>query len=207
MMFCSGSCLADFVWVIGDLFQQYAAKYLGISRGIPLSNTNQLWGLLWGLLVFGELHGMAAGHYARDRRRLVADGGGSRRHRFGIRNALANTHTGEMQRSAKATRYGISDEFLNSRLQESSTAGRSNAPPRSWMDWLLVAVASGIFLYLASVARTPQISFQLAGSASLVARSSRFASGYCGGAVPHHSLSVIIFASSRRRARLTDNSC
>jgi hypothetical protein len=27
------------------------------------------------------------------------------------------------------------------------------------MDWLLVAVASGIFLYLAAVARAPQISF------------------------------------------------
>src|SRR6266487_1390346 len=57
--------LGGFVWVIGDLFQQYAAKYVGISRGVPLSNTNQLWGLLWGILVFGELHGMAAGHYAR----------------------------------------------------------------------------------------------------------------------------------------------
>ena len=34
-----------FVWVIGDLFQQFAAKYLGIGRGIPLTNTNQFWGL------------------------------------------------------------------------------------------------------------------------------------------------------------------
>src|SRR6201981_3824186 len=49
--------LGGFIWVIGDLFQQYAAKYVGISRGIPLSNTNQLWGLLWGVLVFGELRG------------------------------------------------------------------------------------------------------------------------------------------------------
>src|ERR1700691_2551491 len=48
--------LGGFVWVIGDLFQQYAAKYVGISSGIPLSNTNQLWGLLWGVLVFHELH-------------------------------------------------------------------------------------------------------------------------------------------------------
>ena len=47
--------LGGFVWVIGDLFQQYAAKYVGIGRGIPLSNTNQLWGLLWGVFVFGEL--------------------------------------------------------------------------------------------------------------------------------------------------------
>src|SRR5436853_2437724 len=49
--------LGGFLWVIGDVFQQYAAKYIGISRGIPLSNSNQLWGLLWGILVFGELHG------------------------------------------------------------------------------------------------------------------------------------------------------
>ncbi len=47
--------LGGFVWVIGDIFQQYAAKYLGIGRGIPLANTNQLWGLAWGALVFGEL--------------------------------------------------------------------------------------------------------------------------------------------------------
>jgi len=33
----SGSWLGGFIWVIGDLFQQYAAKYVGISRGIPLS--------------------------------------------------------------------------------------------------------------------------------------------------------------------------
>ena len=36
------------MWVVGDLFQQFATKYLGIGRGIPLSNTNQFWGLAWG---------------------------------------------------------------------------------------------------------------------------------------------------------------
>src|SRR5205814_1099574 len=57
--------LGGFVWVIGDLFQQYAAKYVGISRGIPLSNSNQVWGLLWGVFVFGELHGRSASVYAQ----------------------------------------------------------------------------------------------------------------------------------------------
>src|SRR3989454_7466327 len=57
--------LGGFVWVVGDLFQQYAAKYVGISRGIPLSNTNQLWGLVWGLLVFGELRGGTATRYGQ----------------------------------------------------------------------------------------------------------------------------------------------
>ena len=54
--------LGGFVWVIGDIFQQYATKYLGIGRGIPLSNTNQLWGLAWGALVFGELGHADAAH-------------------------------------------------------------------------------------------------------------------------------------------------
>ena len=36
--------LGGFMWVVGDLFQNYATKYVGISRGIPLSNTNQFWG-------------------------------------------------------------------------------------------------------------------------------------------------------------------
>lgn len=49
--------LGGFCWVIGDLFQNYAVKYIGIGRGIPLSNTNQLWGLAWGVLVFGETKG------------------------------------------------------------------------------------------------------------------------------------------------------
>ena len=57
--------LGGFIWVIGDLFQQYAAKYVGISRGIPLSNTNQLWGLAWGILVFGELHGRGVTTYTQ----------------------------------------------------------------------------------------------------------------------------------------------
>src|SRR6202048_1613687 len=54
--------LGGFVWVIGDIFQQFATKYLGIGRGIPLSNTNQLWGLAWGALVFGELAGADRQH-------------------------------------------------------------------------------------------------------------------------------------------------
>ena len=52
--------LGGFCWVLGDLFQNYATKYVGIARGIPLSNTNQLWGLAWGVLVFGELAGQGA---------------------------------------------------------------------------------------------------------------------------------------------------
>src|SRR5207247_10450178 len=72
--------LAGFVWVVGDLFQQYAAKYVGISRGIPLSNTNQLWGLVWGIAGFGGRGGGAAARYWRGRgapRPRARGGGGS----------------------------------------------------------------------------------------------------------------------------------
>ncbi len=63
--------LGGFVWVIGDLFQQFATKYLGIGRGIPLSNTNQMWGLAWGALVFGELAHADAAHRLARRCRLA----------------------------------------------------------------------------------------------------------------------------------------
>jgi drug/metabolite transporter (DMT)-like permease len=149
--------LGGSVWVIGDLFQQYAAKYLGISRGIPISNTNQLWGLLWGLFVFGELHGMAAGHYARviGGSLLMAAGAGA----IALASVTQTEHT-HWRKAAdrEAERYGITEDFLNAGM-----TGRPDISPaiasRSWLDWLLVAAASGIFIYLASVARTPQISF------------------------------------------------
>jgi drug/metabolite transporter (DMT)-like permease len=150
--------LGGFVWVIGDLFQQYAAKYLGISRGIPLSNTNQLWGLLWGLFVFGELHGMAAGHYARviGGSLLMAAGAGA----IALASVTQNEHTHWRKAAEReGSRYGIADEFLNAGMTGRSDISPVSAPSRSWLDWLLVATASGIFIYLASVARTPQISF------------------------------------------------
>ncbi len=77
--------LGGFIWVIGDLFQQYAAKYVGISRGIPLSNSNQLWGLLWGIFVFGELHGSGRFHLHASRWRFAPDDVGSGSHRLFVR--------------------------------------------------------------------------------------------------------------------------
>jgi hypothetical protein len=147
--------LGGFVWVIGDLFQQYAAKYLGISRGIPLSNTNQLWGLLWGVFVFGELHGATAGHSARiiGGSLLMAVGAGA--------IALASVTRGEHRNWQEAIgrevrKYGIAADYAQSAITGESTEAESS---RSWVDWLLLVVTSGIFLYLGLIARTPQISF------------------------------------------------
>ncbi|HKF24618.1 MAG TPA: GRP family sugar transporter, partial [Candidatus Acidoferrum sp.] len=145
--------LGGFVWVIGDLFQQYAAKYLGISRGIPLSNTNQLWGLLWGVFVFGELHGRTAAHSAKivGGSLLMAAGAGA--------IALASVTRGEHANWREAierevTRYGIGRDYAKSAITgeaDDASVGRS------WLDWLFLAFTSGVFAYLAAVARTPQI--------------------------------------------------
>ncbi|HXU49904.1 MAG TPA: GRP family sugar transporter [Candidatus Binatia bacterium] len=147
--------LGGFIWVIGDLFQQYAAKYVGISRGIPLSNTNQLWGLLWGVLVFGELHGRSATTYSQ----VI---GGSLLMILGV-GAIAFSSATQQENAQwrvaaqrESVRYGISSDFVEARLDGRQSAGES-APSRSLLDWFFVALATGVFVYFASIAQVPNI--------------------------------------------------
>src|ERR1700737_4987899 len=108
--------LGGFVWVIGDVFQQYAAKYVGISRGLPLSNTNQLWGLLWGTLVFGELHGHRDSVYAQ----VI---GGSLLMMAGVAAIAFSSATNSEQTRWKqaaqreSQRYGVSADYVQARMQ------------------------------------------------------------------------------------------
>jgi drug/metabolite transporter (DMT)-like permease len=159
--------LGGFVWVIGDVFQQYAAKYVGISRGIPLSNTNQLWGLLWGILVFGEMRGQSGATLARvvAGSLLMAAGAGA--------IALASVSAGEHERWRKAAqrevvRYGVEESFLKAGLEgrkvESDSGPRKG---RSWLDWLLVLGATSVFLWLALAAHAPQITMNWTAAGAL----------------------------------------
>src|SRR6267143_2052914 len=135
--------LGGFVWVIGDVFQQYAAKYVGISRGIPLSNSNQLWGLLWGILVFGELHGRSSSVYLE----VI---GGSLLMMLGIGAIAFSSAIGKEQLRWKdaaqreSQRYGVSADYVEARMDGRQAAGEPK-PSRSALDWFLVAVATGIF--------------------------------------------------------------
>jgi drug/metabolite transporter (DMT)-like permease len=159
--------LGGFIWVIGDLFQQYAAKYVGISRGIPLSNTNQLWGLLWGILVFGELHGRSTYLYAQ----VI---GGSLLMMLGVGAIAFSSATGQEQSQWKGAarregeRYGVAQDYVEARM-----AGRQAAteekPSRKTLDWLLVAAATFVFVILATIARVPQMSFRWGPAALLIA--------------------------------------
>src|SRR6266702_4427879 len=143
--------LGGFVWVIGDVFQQYAAKYVGISRGIPLSNSNQLWGLLWGIFVFGELHGRGVSIYMQ----VV---GGSLLMMLGVGAIAFSSATGKEQTRWKeaaqreSNRYGVAADFVEARMDGRQLLGELK-PSRSALDWLLVVLATSVFVIFAAMAR------------------------------------------------------
>ncbi len=149
--------LGGFVWVVGDIFQQYAAKYVGISRGIPLSNTNQLWGLAWGMLVFGELHGRGISLYMQ----VIA---GSLIMAVGAALIASSSVTrrehAHWQEAAQreGDRYGIDKGYLEAGLNggaNDSVSGANNL--RTWLDWLLITAATAVFVVLAALARVPEL--------------------------------------------------
>jgi len=159
--------LGGFVWVIGDLFQQYAAKYVGISRGIPLSNTNQLWGLLWGILVFGELRGKGQATYME----VI---GGSLLMVLGVGTIAISSATGEEQKHWKeasqreSQRYGVEAEYVEARF-EGRQAASEERPRRGTLDWLLVVIATFILVRFALIARVPPLSFDWGPALILIA--------------------------------------
>lgn len=150
--------LGGFCWVVGDLFQNYAAKYIGIGRGIPLSNTNQLWGLAWGALVFGEFAGRGSVAVW-----LVVAGSvimvlGA----VAISSAVAPE--GEQISTQEAiarecSRYGLSLGSTQASLRGEDVLA-FEAPTHRWWDTLIVSAAVGIFVWLGWLAKIPPISLQ-----------------------------------------------
>jgi len=154
--------LGGFAWVIGDLFQQFATKYLGIGRAIPLSNTNQLWGLAWGALVFGELAHADAAH-----RLLVVSGSVAM-----ILGALAVSTAIATEREHASTNDALRRECVRYRLDYDrvlrnycGSGHRDRADQdegRGWWDYAILAAAAGVFVYLGFYARAPELSMNLA---------------------------------------------
>ncbi len=150
--------LGGFVWVIGDLFQQFATKYLGIGRGIPLSNTNQLWGLAWGALVFGELATADHAHQL-----LVVAGSivmilGALAISTAVASARETSLTNEAVRR-ECVRYGLDhDQTLASMAGQDATELRQR---RRWWDYAIVAGATGLFVWLGSWAVVPPLAMDM----------------------------------------------
>jgi glucose uptake protein GlcU len=156
--------LGGFVWVIGDIFQQFATKYLGIGRGIPLSNTNQLWGLAWGALVFGELAGAN-----REHKLLVL--GGSLMMILGalaISTAVASSREHLSRNEAlerECARYGLS--YREVLLAQSGAEFDAPGQRRRWWDYAIVLSATGFFLWLGLNAVVPPLPMNLRWVAAL----------------------------------------
>ena len=157
--------LGGFCWVIGDLFQQYATKYIGIGRGIPLSNTNQLWGLAWGALVFGELAGLEHSHQL-----IVVAGSiimilGA----LAISTAAASTEEHSSTNEAllrECNRYNL--DYNHSVMAMAGLEDeRRAASKKRWWDYLIVAVAVGLFVWFAWGATLPPLNMNLRWAAAL----------------------------------------
>lgn len=150
--------LGGFCWVIGDLFQQYATKYVGISRAIPLSNTNQLWGFAWGVLVFGEL-----AHMPGSTRMLALAASG-----LMVIGALliagAKVSPDESSATVRAVRrecvrYDL-DADRTFRAQEGLESENGSGPSRRWQDGIIVLAAAGVFAWFAREARMPRLALR-----------------------------------------------
>jgi glucose uptake protein GlcU len=146
---------AGFVWVIGDIFQQYAVKYIGVSRGIPLSNSNQLWGLLWGAVAFGEFRtwqgtAIAGAVYGSI---LMAIGIAA------ISFSVARKAEYDMWREAAAreqSKYGIDPRFVSTAMEGTTVLHTSSR--KRWLDGLLVSLATVLFVRTAISAHWPAMS-------------------------------------------------
>jgi glucose uptake protein GlcU len=147
--------LGGFCWVVGDIFQQYAAKYIGIARGIPLSNTNQLWGLAWSAFVFGELvHLRPGGRWLVVMATLLMIVGA-----VFISSAAAPAREQASTRDAisrECLRYGLSLEECEA-AQLGAMHGNSTQTRRPWWDIVIVAAAITIFFWLALQAQVPPL--------------------------------------------------
>ncbi|WP_158824182.1 GRP family sugar transporter [Granulicella sp. S156] len=156
--------LGGFVWVVGDLFQQFATKYLGIGRGIPLSNTNQLWGLAWGALVFGELASANRNHMM-----LVVAGSllmilGA----LAISTAVASSREHLSKNEAlerECLRYGLS--YRQVLLAQSGDEFGDRTERRRWWDVAIVLAATSLFVWLAVHAVVPPLAMSLRWIAAL----------------------------------------
>jgi len=119
-----------------------------------LSNTNQLWGLFWGIFVFHELR--KGSHFT-----YLQVAGGSVLMALGAL-AIALSSATESEHSSwrdaaqrEGERYGVQDEFVSASMEGRSHTAAS--PSRSFIDWLLIFGTTAIFVVLAVLAKPPQV--------------------------------------------------
>jgi drug/metabolite transporter (DMT)-like permease len=161
--------LGGFCWVIGDLFQQYAAKYIGLGRGIPLSNTNQLWGLAWGALVFGEVSGMSTGS------QVLIVAGSLVMIAGAVAISFAEASASEQASWKRAVdrecgRYNLPREQVEASLEGHDVLAGKH-PRRSRWEVLIGLAAAALFVWLGLGARRQALEVNVYWMAGLIAAS------------------------------------
>lgn len=147
--------LGGFCWVIGDLFQQFAAKYIGIGRGIPLANTNQLWGLAWAALVFGDLTFQTTGV-------IIAIVGGSLLMIAGAAAISTAQASGEEHTSWDAAvereckMYNLDRERVHASARGEDTLAVKSGKHR-WWDYAIIVMSTSVFVVLACYSKHPPL--------------------------------------------------
>jgi len=162
--------LGGAIWVVGDLFQQFACKYIGIGRGIPLANTNQLWSTAWAALVFMTMRGFGVGTITAIISGVVVMVIGA------ALLASAQPETEERKFWNKAIlreckRYKLDKKYTLDAVDGKDPLGDKIKGLR-WWDYLILVVAVGIFAVLACFAVIPPLPMNpfwlMMGIASLV---------------------------------------
>jgi drug/metabolite transporter (DMT)-like permease len=159
--------LGGFCWVIGDLFQQYGTKYVGISRAIPLSNTNQLWGLAWGALVFGEF-----ANFSRATEIVIFSASAVM-----ILGALAISTAAASAAERESCVRAITREcnYYDMDLVEAIAQQNGEEPEaiaahrRRWWDYAILAIALAVFVRFAFYARRPPLAINYGFASLLIA--------------------------------------
>jgi hypothetical protein len=113
-----------------------------------------LWGLLWGILVFGELRSAPHSVLAQviGGSLVMALGAGI----IALSSVSRSEHSHWQQAAAKeGDRYGVDPEYTRSRIAGESA---SIVRRRTWIDWLVVSVATATIIGFAPVASAAVIS-------------------------------------------------
>ena len=75
-------------------------------------------------------------------------------------SSAAGKEQAQWQEAARreSRRYNLAEDYVLARMQGMQTAGEIR-PPRTLWDWALVAIATSIFVFFATLARAPRMSF------------------------------------------------
>jgi hypothetical protein len=136
-----------------------------VSRGIPLSNSNQLWGLLWGAVAFGEFHGWSHGAAMTAVYGSIVMTCGLAAISF---STADQPELGKWRTAAQReqTRYRIDSQFVSLGMEGKSQGTTSS---RRWLDWVLVAVATAVFVWTGFLARWPAMTLNRTAVYALIA--------------------------------------